>query len=427
MMAALIFVAMLALLLIGAPVGFAMIAAGAAGLYAIGGVSMMQGILQTSALSTVNSYELITIPMFLLMAEFVMASGVVDRLFEAAAAWLGRIRGGLGMATAVAGAGFAAICGTSTGSAATLSATTLPAMIRQGYDRQLAAGVVAISGTLAILIPPSVGLIVYALLADVSIAKLLVAGVIPGILVMLTIMATVWFLAWRNPEHAPLSEPIPLRRKLALLPGVLPVVSLFLVITGLLYSGITTPTEASAAGALGGLALVFLRRRASLDVLRRAVLRALQTTCMIIMIIFGAHVFGYFITITQLPQALVAWIAGIGVAPWVVLVILIIVYVIMGAFMDQLAIMVLTLPIVIPLVAGLGYDLIWFGVLFIVIAELGLVTPPVGMNCFVVARYAGIPLVDVFSGIFPHVVAHILIIAAFAAFPQLILWLPSHM
>lgn len=427
MIAATIFCLMLMLLAAGAPVGFAMLISGATGLYWIGGFPMLQGMLETATLSTVNSYELITIPMFLLMAEFVIASGVVDDLFAAAAAWLGRVRGGLGMATAVAGAGFAAICGTSTGSAATLSATTLPGMIKQGYEPQLASGVVAISGTLAVLIPPSVGLVIYGLLADVSIARLLVAGVIPGLLVMLVIMLTVWLLAWQEPTRAPTPALVPLREKIALLPGVVPMICLFGLITGLIYTGITTPTEASACGALGALFLVFWRRKASYVNLRAAVFRAVQTTAMITMILVGAHVFSYFVTLTQVPQQLVSWVGDTGLSPWMVIAMLVVLYIVMGAFMDELGIMVLTIPIVAPLVASLGYDLIWFGILFIVICEVGLVLPPVGMNCFIVARYARMPLGDVYRGVMPHVFAHVLIIALFMAFPQIILWLPSQM
>lgn len=418
---------MLLLLAIGAPVGLAMLVAGAAGLYWIGGMPITSGILETASLSTVNNYELITIPMFLLMAEFVIISGVVDDVFAAAAAWLGRIRGGLGMATAVAGAGFGAICGSSTGSAATLSATTLPGMIKQGYDPELASGVVAISGTLAVLIPPSVGLVIYGLLADVSIARLLVAGIIPGLLVMLVIMATVFVLTVRTPGLAPTPAPVSLRERFALLPGVLPMIMLFGLITGLIYTGVTTPTEASAVGALGALLLVVWRRRASRANLWSAVRRAVQTTAMITLILLGAHVFSYFVTMTQVPQQLIAWVGDTGLSPWMVMVVLIAGYLVMGAFMDELGIMVLTIPIVAPLVASLGYDLIWFGILFIVVCEVGLVLPPVGMNCFIVARYARMPLGQVYRGVMPHVYAHVIVILLLMVFPQIALWLPSQM
>ena len=251
----LVMVVLFVLLAIGTPVGFAMAGSGVLGLYLIGGMPMLTGILQTAPLSAVTSYELITIPMFLLMAEFVLVSGIADDLFKATAAWVGRVPGGLGMATALAGAGFGAICGTSTASAATLSATSLPAMLKQGYEPRMAAGVVAISGTLAMLIPPSVALVIYGLLAEVNIGALLIGGVIPGVLVTITIMATVWFLAWQDPSRAPAGPSVTLYEKFRMLRVVGPMLLLFGMVTGVIYSGIATPTEASALGAFGAFCL----------------------------------------------------------------------------------------------------------------------------------------------------------------------------
>ena len=264
------------LLAIGTPVGFAMAGSGVLGLYLVGGMPMLSGILQTAPLSAVTSYELITIPMFLLMAEFVLVSGIADDLFKATAAWVGRIPGGLGMATALAGAGFGAICGTSTASAATLSATSLPAMLKQGYEPKMAAGVVAISGTLAMLIPPSVALVIYGLLAEVNIGALLIGGVIPGILVTITIMATVWFLAWQDPSRAPSAPPVSLAEKVRMLRVVGPMLLLFGMVTGVIYTGVATPTEASALGAFGAFGLARLEGQDKLSELaqRAAALRA---------------------------------------------------------------------------------------------------------------------------------------------------------
>jgi tripartite ATP-independent transporter DctM subunit len=416
-----------ALLAIGTPVGFAMAAAGAMGLFLTGGFDALLGVLQTTPLSVVSSYELITIPMFILMAEFVLLSGVADDLFRATAAWVGNIRGGLGMATALAGAGFGAICGTSTASAATLSATSLPAMLKQGYEPQLAAGVVAISGTLAMLIPPSVAMVVYGLIAEVNIGKLLIGGVIPGLLVMLVIISTVWFLAWRDPSRAPTSAPVPLRERLRLLRIVGPMIALFAAVTGIIYSGIATPTEASALGAFVAMLLAWRSGRLTPQGLRLAVGKAAHASSMVIMILLGASIFGYFFAMTQVSQDLVQWVGGLEVSRWLVLVMLLLGYLLLGAFMDQIAILILTVPIVVPLVQSLGFDLVWFGVLIIVVAEMGLVTPPVGLNCFIVSRYSGRPIGEVFHGTTPHVIAHVAAVALLLAFPQLILWLPSHM
>ena len=422
-----ILLALFALLAIGVPVGFSMAIAGTIGLLAVGGTDIMLGILQTAPLSTVSGYELITIPMFLLMAELVLVSGIADDLFEAAAAWTGSVRGGLGMATALAGAGFGAICGTSTAAAATLSATSLPAMIKQGYEPKLASGVVAISGTLSMLIPPSIALVVFGLLAEVNIGKLLVGGVIPGILVTVTIMLTVYVLAITHPGHAPTSKSVSLSERLRLLKVVGPMVVLMMMVTGVIYTGIATPTEASAIGATGALLIVFWKRHASVGNLHRAVARAVHGTCMIAMILLGASLFGYYFTLTHVTQDIVSMIASMAISPWVVILLLILLYLVLGAFMDQIAILVLTVPVIVPIVVALGFDPVWFGVIVIVTAEVGMVTPPVGLNCFVVARYANRPVSEVFRGTFPHVLAHFAAIGLLLIFPQLILWLPSLM
>lgn len=427
MITALVIAALFVLLAIGTPVGFAMAAAGALGLVLTGGADALFGVLQTTPLSVVSSYELITIPMFILMAEFVLLSGVADDLFRATAAWVGNIRGGLGMATALAGAGFGAICGTSTASAATLSATSLPAMLKHGYEPQLAAGVVAISGTLAMLIPPSIAMVVYGLIADVNIGKLLIGGVIPGLLVMLVIMATVWFLAWRDPSRAPTSSPVPLRERLRLLRIVGPMIALFAAVTGIIYSGIATPTEASALGAFVAMLLAWRSGRLTAHSLRLAVSKAAHGACMVILILLGASVFGYFFALTQVSQDLVQWVGSLDTSRWLILVLLLLGYLLLGAFMDQIAILILTVPIVVPLIQSLGFDPVWFGVLIIVVAEMGMVTPPVGLNCFIVSRYSGRPIGEVFHGTTPHVVAHVAAIMLLLVFPQLILWLPSHM
>jgi tripartite ATP-independent transporter DctM subunit len=415
------------LLAIGAPVGFAMGIAGAVGLYVKGGLGLVLGILTTTPLSAVSTYELITIPMFLLMAEMVLLSGVADDLFRAVAAWLGRISGGLGMATAVAGAAFGAICGTSTASAATLSSTSLPAMIKQGYEPRLAAGVVAISGTLAMLMPTSIALVIFGLLADVSIGKLLISGIIPAICVTITILLTILILIWRDPKRAPPSRSVPWAEKFRLLRLVAPMVTLFTVVTGAIYSGIATPTEASAVGALGAFALAIAHGHYQPAKLLHAFRHAAYGSCMIAMILLGAAIFSYAFALTQVTQELIAWVGSLDVSRWVIITILLLGYIVLGSFMDQMAILVLTVPIVIPLIKSLGFDPIWFGVIKIVTAEVGLITPPIGLNCFIVARYAKRPVTEVFHGTFPHFIAHLIIIAILVAFPSIVLWLPSHM
>ena len=265
------------MLVFGLPVALAMGVSGAAGLYMFGGWPILQGILKTSPLSTASSYEIITIPMFILMAEFVIISGVANDLFKAATVWVGRLRGGVAMATALAGAGFGAISGSSTAAAATLASTSIPAMLKEGYEPKLACGVVAISGTLAMLIPPSIALILYGIIADIPIGALLVGGVIPGIMVTITIMLTIAFLVWRDPSAAPMGKSYTMREKFASLKRVGLVLILFFAVTGTIYSGIATPTEASGIGAFAAMLIAAWERQLTAPALWRALRSAAQS------------------------------------------------------------------------------------------------------------------------------------------------------
>lgn len=418
---------LLLLLAVGLPVAFAMGVSGMIGLYMLGGPSMVLGILSTTPLSSVSTYELLTIPMFILMAEIVIVSRIADELFDTMVIWVGRVRGGLAVATAFAGAGFGAISGSSTAGAATLASTSLPAMLRHGYERKMANGVVAISGTLAMLIPPSTAAILYGLVANENVAALLIAGIIPGILVTLVIAATVLFLVWRDPSRAPPGQRYGWRQKAASLRVTGPMVTLILLVTGVIYLGVATPTEAACMGAFGALMIALLRGRMNVDTLARAAAGAARTSAMIGMIIVGAHIFSYGLTITQTTQSLVAWAAALPVDRYVIIAIILGIYVVLGLFLDQVAILILTVPILVPVIKALGFDGVWFGIIVILTAEVGMVTPPVGMNVFVVARYTGRPVGEVFAGVTPHVVAHLLLIAFLTIFPGIILWLPSTM
>ena len=422
-----ILVLLFGLLAIGTPVAFALLVSGSVGLWFIGGMPMVLGILDTTPLSSVSSYELISVPMFLLMAEFVIISGVADQLFASAAIWVGRVPGGLGIATAIAGAGFGAISGSSTASAATLSATTIPAMMKHGYESRMACGVVAISGTLAMLIPPSIALVLFGIIADVSIGKLLIGGVIPGLLVTVTIALTVLVLVVMDPTRAPPGRAYTLGEKFASLKVVGPMVGLFMMVTGIIYLGVATPTEASGMGAFGAFLLAWRSGRLDRKTLMVAAVAAAGTSCMVFMIIMGARVFTFFFTLTQATQQLVAFVGALDVSRYTILAAILFGYLVLGCIMDQAAILILTVPVVLPVIKALGFDPVWFGVLVIVIAEVGLLTPPVGLNVFVVSRYTGRPVEEVFAGVWPHVLAHLLLIVLFVIFPQLILWLPSKM
>lgn len=419
--------ALLLLLLAGAPIGFSLLLAGTAGLYAVGGFDSVLGVLASAPRTTVSTYEFITIPMFLLMAEFIIRARIADDLFRAASMWVGRLPGGLAIATAVAGAAFGAVSGSSTAAAATLSATSVPAMLEHKYEPRLACGVVAISGTLAMLIPPSIAIVLYGIIADQSIGRLLIAGVIPGLLVTLTISLTVLFLYWLDPSRAPRARRYSLTERLASLRVAGPMSLLFLAVTGSIYLGLATPTEASALGAIGALVIALSIRRLSRQGFANALRRAGSNTCMIAMIIVGAHVFGYFFALTQVTPAVVNAIKATELNPYIIMAILLALYVVLGFFLDQIAILILTVPVVLPVIVSLGFDPIWFGIIIIVTAEVGMVTPPVGMNVFVVHRYTGRPLTEIFSGVWPHLYAHLILIAILVAFPQLTLWLPDQM
>lgn len=422
-----VLVLLVAFLLTGLPVALAMLVSGSVGLYLFGGWPILAGILKTAPLSTANDYEIITIPMFVLMAEFVILSGVARDLFRSATIWMGRVRGGVAMATAIAGAGFGAISGSSTAAAATLASTSIPAMIEEGYEPKLACGVVAISGTLAMLIPPSIALILYGIIADIPVSKLLIGGIIPGLMVTAAIMLTVLVLVWFFPDSAPKGRAYSFREKVMSLNRIGPVIILFFAVTGTIYAGIATPTEASGIGAFCAMLIAAWERKLTLRTAWHALRSAAQTTCMILFIIMGASVFGYFFTLTRVTNDLADWVAALDASRWAILAVILLGYLFLGFFMDQIAILILTVPVVLPLILQLHFDPVWFGVLIVVTAEVGMVTPPLGMNVFVVARYTRRPLGELFRGVMPHVWAHLIVIAILAAFPSLILFLPSRM
>ena len=415
------------LLLIGMPIAFAIAVAGTAGVYVIGGMDMVTSFLSTVPLSGAAHYELMTIPMFVLMAEFVIVSGVADELFDTVNAWVHGLRGGLGISTILTGAAFGAICGSSAASAATLSATALPQMMKHGYDRRAASGLTAIVGTLAVMIPPSNGLVIYGILSEVNIGKLLVAGLFPGILGAAVLIATLRWLLWRNPRLVDRKAAAPAAHldKMRMLANVMPMLILFGLVTGVLYLGVATPTEASALGAAGAMVLALVRRRLTFPKFYRAISNTARTSAMITMIIIGALLLGYFFTLTQTTQGIVSWVGSLPLPAGAILALVILIYLVLGCFLDQVAILVLTVPITLPIVTALGYDPLWFGIIVTLTSEIGLVTPPVGLNVFIVARYTGTPLHDVFAGVMPYVVTMLLLLAVLAAFPQVVLWVPG--
>lgn len=420
-------VLLLGLLVIGMPVGFAIGTAGVFGLYLVGGDRAVFGILETAPHTGATNYSLMAIPMFILMAQFIVKSGVAAELFDVGRVWVGRTPGGLGIATSIAGALFAALSGSSTASAATLSGTALPEMVRNGYRKDIAGGLVAVVGTLAMMIPPSIALILYGILANVSVGSLLIAGIVPGGLITVTIIGTLLVVLNTTKDGAPVGEKYQLLQKVIVLKAVGPFLVLFLLVTGVIYLGVATPTEASALGAGGALVISLLRRKISFRVLYESLVETTKVSVMIMTIVIGAHIFGYFLALTGITDAVVLAASDAVVPPIVIIFLFLLILLIMGCLMDQIAILALTVPVMAPVASELGFDLVWFGVLIVLTAELGMITPPFGMNAFIVSRYTGEPVATIFKGITPFVVSLLVLVVVLTLFPSIILLLPNMM
>jgi C4-dicarboxylate transporter DctM subunit len=375
---------------------------------------------------TFSSYPLSVIPMFILMGTFAFASGISQRLYKTAYAWIGHRRGGLTVATVFACAGFGAICGSSAATAATMGKIALPEMKKYHYDDTLAAGTVAAAGTLGILIPPSTVLIVYGLLTEQSIGKLFVAGILPGILLSIFFALTVAFLCWRKPEIGPPGDPTTWKEKFKSLTGIIEALLLFALAIGGLFGGLFSPTQAGAIGAAGALLIGLARRKLSWQAFFEACREALRTSCMVIFIITGAVVFGHFMAISRIPFVLADWLGGLPIHPMAVMGVIVIIYFIGGFFMDAMGLIVVTIPIFFPVVQKLGFDPIWFGIIVVLVGEMGVITPPVGVNVFVIKGIApDIPLNKIFRGILPFLAALIVFTILLMIFPGIATFLPG--
>lgn len=419
---------LLSLIAFQVPIGVALAMAGAVGLLMVGGPGLALSTITTSVISTSNDYALLTIPVFILMAQFIIVSGSADELFGVIDQWTRKIYGGLGIATIITGAAFGAISGSSIASAATLSATAQKAMVKSGYSASTGGGLIAIVGTLAALIPPSNIVIIYGLLTGVAIGPLLIAGILPGLFAVLALILCLWIVLFFHPLQHPESD-LPkdgfsLKRQLT---STFPILALFLMITAVLFLGIATPVESASLGALGALLIVFANRRFSLKVLVEALRETSRVSAMITLIIYGAHVFGYFLTLTQVTQTIVEYITTLQVDRYAILLGILAVYIVLGCFMDQIAILVLTLPITFPIIQSLNFDTIWFGILIVLTAEIGFVTPPLGLNVFVVARYVNLPTGMIFRGTAPFLFTMFLVLMALVYFPSITLALPNMM
>ena len=423
------FIAMLSLILLQVPLAGAMGLVGLASVAAVTG-DYSAGLfkLATDAGDLLIKLDLAAVPLFILMGGFAGAAGVSSDVYRLANAILGRYRGGLALATIGACAGFGAVTGSSVATAATMGRVSLPEMRSRGYSDRLATGCIAAGGTLGMLIPPSAIMVIYAVLADVSINKMFIAAIIPALIATLFYMAVVFITTRLSPDIAPEGEAAPWAEVVSAVLGSWSVVVLFGIVVGGIYGGFFTATEAAAVGA--GIAFLFawLRKGLSGGALWKVLEETASSTGMLYMIVIGAMAFAFFIGITQLPNGLVAWAEGLKLTPVIIVLAILLLYIFLGAFMDPITMLLITVPVVLPLINSFGYDLIWWGIMTVMVIEIGMITPPLGLNVFVIKSISdGTPLTTVFRGIMPFLLVDILRLLIFLFLPILVLWLPATM
>ncbi len=416
------------LALLRVPLAFAM------GLVGVGGMTWTRGwdpALASAAqvvYETGFAYTLSVIPLFILMGNFVARAGLAHELFEAAYAFVGHVRGGLAHATIAACAGFGAICGSSIATAATMSRVAYPSMKKLGYSDSLSTGVLAAGGTLGIMIPPSTIMVIYGIITETNIGKLFAAGVIPGLLSAAALMLCVSVMTARDPDHAPPGVRSSWPERWRALRGIWGVALLVIVVLGGIYGGFFTATEGAGFGAAGAFLFALARRRLTWAILYQVLVESARTTAMLFTLLIAATMFANFVNFTTMPGELKHWITHLGLSPVMIISAMMLIYVVLGTVMEELTMVLLTIPLFFPIVTALGFDPVWFGVLIVMIVQIGLISPPVGMNLFVLnALLPGVGLGQIFRGCWPFVAVMILMLALLIAFPPLSLWLPSLM
>ena len=421
------FAAVLLLIALRLPVAVAMGVVGALGYGIVNGWASLPFVLGRAPFESVFPVSLSVLPLFIMMGIFSAHGGLSRSLYATVAAFVGHLRGGLALATIGACAIFGAVCGSAIATAATMGRVAMPEMRRHGYDDRLASASVAAGGTLGVMIPPSILFVIYGLMTEQSIGKLLAAGILPGILGTILYMLAVGYATARNPKLGPPAERVPWRARLAAVRNVWSVALLFGVTLGGMYVGWFSPTEAAAVGAFGAVLLSWLSGKLSRGGFFDAVKETAATTGMIFMILIGAGIFNYFIDSTGLTDALIGWVKELGWNRWAVMLALMLMYIVLGALMDELAMMLLTVGAVFKLITALGFDPIWFGVMFVTVCEIGMIVPPVGINLFVIQSVTGLPLQTIVRGIVPFVAADCVRMLVIALLPALATWLPSMM
>lgn len=423
------FAVLLGCLIMGIPIAFAAFIVGTTGLLIIGGTEAMFSYLGIIPYSEVAYYGYTLIPLFIIMGEFAFYGGYGGGLYWTARQWIGKLPGGLCLATIIGGAGFGAACGSSVAASAVLGKICIPEMRKYGYAPSLAAGSVASCANLASMIPPSGLMIIYAILTDQSVGKLLIAGIMPGILLTLLFSIMIYARCRRNPSLGPsMTESVSWKEKFLSIWQSWGIFVIVIVIIGGIYTGIFTPTEAGAIGAVASLVLGLVTRKLTLQNLKLALISGTKTSAMVLLIIAGVMVFTRFLAISRMPLELSQLLIGLPVHPAIILSAMLLFYLFIGMFFDAVSMLVLTLPLFFPCIIALGYDPIWFGVICVLMCEIGLITPPVGVNCYVVAGTApDIPLGQIFRGILPFVVMNLIAVVILVVFPQICLFLPSQM
>ncbi len=416
------------LLLIGMPIGFSLAFVGFWGISFMTDISVALPTLVKSFYGTFTTYSFTVIPLFVIMGEFATASGLSQGIYTVADKWLRRLPGGLGIATIGACSGFAAICGSSVATAATLGRVALPEMKKYEYDTQLATGTVAAGGTLGFLIPPSIGFVVYGILTEQSIGKLLIAGFLPGFLLALAFCVIIVIWVMIKPSAAPQNpERVPFLEKMASLLTVWELIAVFCLVMGGIYLGFFTPNEAGALGAFFLFVITLAKKKMTWNSLVDALKATTRVSVMIFMILAGAYIFTYFMALTMIPMKLSMWLVQMDLSPYFILFIILVGYVFLGCFLDATSMMVLTLPVIFPTILELGFNPIWFGVISVLMMEAGLITPPLGLNIFVISGVAGVPMGEVYKGTIVFLLAIFLVVFLITIFPQIALFLPGVM
>ena len=410
------------------PVGMALLSVGFGGIWFLDGLRPAIATMSAETFSTTSAYALTIIPLFILMGNVAGAAGYSQRLYDAAHAWVGRFKGGLACSTVLGCAAFSAVSGSSVATAVTIGKVALPEMKRFGYASGLATGSVAAGGTLGILIPPSTGFVLYAILTEESIGRLFIAGILPGLLLSALFIVVIVATTILKPEQGPAGPRTSMLEKLTATLGSLPLVLVIVVSIGGIYMGVFTPVEAAGVGAtlvaIMALGSGKVRIKQFPDILRETV----TVTAMLYLIVIGAHVFGPFLALTHIPETLALGLESLGLGPYSTLFLILVGYIILGMFFDGLAMLVVTLPVVFPIIVGAGFDPIWFGVIAVIVIEMGLITPPVGINVFVVKGVAAdVPMATIFRGVFPFWIAMAVCLGLLILFPDIALFLPTSM